>query len=74
VLHRSGVDFHNGTSFNINMEDLELLDELGKGNYGSVRMVRHMTTKIDMAMKVRASQRGEKRCLQLTAHACRRSA
>lgn len=34
------------------MEDLELLDELGKGNYGTVRKVLHTRTKVHMAMKV----------------------
>ncbi|KAN0064469.1 MAP kinase kinase Wis1 [Thecaphora frezii] len=51
VLHASGVEFGNGTSFQIKMEDLELMDELGKGNYGTVRKVRHTRTKVDMAMK-----------------------
>lgn len=51
VLHASGVEFGNGTSFQIKMEDLELSDELGKGNYGTVRKVRHTRTKVDMAMK-----------------------
>ncbi|PWN41546.1 kinase-like protein [Ceraceosorus guamensis] len=51
ILHKSGVEFRNGTKFQINMEDLELLDELGKGNYGTVRKVRHTRTKVEMAMK-----------------------
>lgn len=52
ILHASGVEFGNGTSFKINMEDLELKQELGKGNYGTVRKVRHTTTNVEMAMKV----------------------
>lgn len=51
VLHESGVDFGNGTSFKINMEDLEAQDVLGKGNYGEVRKVRHTKTGVEMAMK-----------------------
>lgn len=52
ILHASGVEFGNGVQFNINMDDLELLDELGRGNYGTVRKVRHTKTKVEMAMKV----------------------
>lgn len=51
VLHASGVEFGNGTSFKINMAELELMDELGKGNYGTVRKVRHTQTQVEMAMK-----------------------
>ncbi len=51
VLHASGVEFGNGTSFKINMAELELLDELGKGNYGTVRKVKHTQTHVEMAMK-----------------------
>ncbi|CAO1632410.1 unnamed protein product [Sympodiomycopsis kandeliae] len=51
VLHASGVEFGNGTSFQINMEDLELQDVLGKGNYGEVRKVKHTKTGVEMAMK-----------------------
>ena len=55
ILHASGVEFGNGVQFNINMDDLELLDELGRGNYGTVRKVRHTRTKVTMAMKVSCS-------------------
>ncbi|KAK0534676.1 MAP kinase kinase Wis1 [Tilletia horrida] len=51
ILHASGVQFQNGTSFKINMEELELQDELGKGNYGTVRRVKHRVTNVEMAMK-----------------------
>lgn len=51
VLSASGVEFRNGTSFKINMDDLDLLDELGKGAYGTVRKVRHTKTRVEMAMK-----------------------
>lgn len=51
VLHAKGVDFSNGSSFAINMGELELLEELGKGNYGTVQKVFHKPTKVVMAMK-----------------------
>lgn len=34
------------------MDQFELEDELGKGNYGTVRKVLHKPTKVVMAMKV----------------------
>jgi mitogen-activated protein kinase kinase len=52
VLHASGVDFSNGSSFAINMGQLELHEELGKGNYGTVKKVLHKPTNVEMAMKV----------------------
>ncbi|KIM72087.1 hypothetical protein PILCRDRAFT_16448, partial [Piloderma croceum F 1598] len=51
VLHASGVDFSNGSSFAINMEQLQLDEELGKGNYGTVKKVLHRPTNVAMAMK-----------------------
>ncbi|KAH8918347.1 MAP kinase [Atractiella rhizophila] len=51
VLHAKGVEFTGGASFAINMEDLDLLGELGRGNYGTVQKVYHKPTKITMAMK-----------------------
>ncbi|KAF8482213.1 kinase-like protein [Gautieria morchelliformis] len=51
VLHAAGVDFSNGSSFTINMGELELHEELGKGNYGTVKKVRHKPTNVLMAMK-----------------------
>lgn len=53
VLHAKGVDFSNGSSFAINMGQLQLDEELGKGNYGTVKKVLHKPTKVAMAMKVR---------------------
>lgn len=55
VLHAKGVDFSTGASFNINMDELELQDELGSGNYGTVQKVFHKVTKVTMAMKVSTS-------------------
>ncbi|KAG8213615.1 kinase-like protein [Butyriboletus roseoflavus] len=51
VLHASGVDFSNGSSFAINMEQLVLEHELGRGNYGTVKKVLHKPTNVAMAMK-----------------------
>lgn len=51
VLHSSGVEFKNGTTFKINMDELETLGQLGHGNYGTVTKVRHIRTKVEMAMK-----------------------
>jgi mitogen-activated protein kinase kinase len=52
VLHATGVDFSNGASFAINMNQLQLDEELGKGNYGTVKKVLHKPTNVAMAMKV----------------------
>ncbi|KZT08379.1 MAP kinase [Laetiporus sulphureus 93-53] len=51
VLHASGVNFSNGSSFAINMTQLQLEDELGKGAYGTVKKVLHKPTNVAMAMK-----------------------
>jgi hypothetical protein len=51
VLHAQGVDFTNGSSFAINMTQLQLEEELGRGNYGTVKKVLHKPTKVHMAMK-----------------------
>ncbi|KAF9955554.1 hypothetical protein BGZ65_003317 [Modicella reniformis] len=51
ILHADGVDFSNGNKFKINMEELKLLEELGKGQYGTVQKVYHKPTMVTMAMK-----------------------
>lgn len=51
VVHAGGVDFSTGASFNINMGDLTLEEELGRGNYGTVQRVLHKRTNVVMAMK-----------------------
>ncbi|KAG9081707.1 MAP kinase kinase Wis1 [Ceratobasidium sp. UAMH 11750] len=51
VLHASGVDFSNGSSFKINMSEFRLDEELGRGNYGTVKKVFHKPTNVVMAMK-----------------------
>lgn len=51
ALHSNGIDFTNGTSFRIALEDMEPLGELGAGNYGTVTKVLHKPTNVVMAMK-----------------------
>lgn len=41
VIHSHGVDFSSGSSFNISLDDIDKVDELGKGNYGTVYKVIH---------------------------------
>ncbi len=52
ILHATGVNFNSGASFAINMDQLQLDEELGKGNYGTVKKVLHKPTNVAMAMKV----------------------
>lgn len=41
VLHGRGVEFSSGHSFQISLDEVDRMDELGKGNYGTVYKVRH---------------------------------
>ncbi|KAL8996965.1 MAG: hypothetical protein Q9169_003671 [Polycauliona sp. 2 TL-2023] len=41
TIHGKGIDFSSGTSFSISLDEVDNLDELGKGNYGTVYKVRH---------------------------------
>ncbi|KAI1976468.1 MAP kinase kinase Wis1 [Ophidiomyces ophidiicola] len=41
VIHGGGIDFTGGRSFTISLDEVDTLDELGKGNYGTVYKVRH---------------------------------
>ncbi|KAK6459616.1 kinase-like domain-containing protein [Scheffersomyces xylosifermentans] len=50
-LHSKGVDFSSGSSFRISLDELEYIEELGRGNYGSVSKVLHKPTGVLMAMK-----------------------
>lgn len=50
-VHSRGIEFSNGTAFRISMDDLEFMEELGRGNYGVVSKVLHKPTGIVMAMK-----------------------
>lgn len=40
-----GIEFSSGKSFNISLDEVDTLDELGKGNYGTVYKVRHSRPK-----------------------------
>lgn len=46
VLHGSGIDFSNGSTFSISLDEVDTMDELGKGNYGTVYKVRHARPKM----------------------------
>lgn len=50
-LHLEGVDFSLGSSFHILLAELQFLEELGRGNYGTVSKVLHKPTGVLMAMK-----------------------
>jgi mitogen-activated protein kinase kinase len=41
VLHGKGIEFSTGSSFSMSLDEIEQLDELGKGNYGTVYKVLH---------------------------------
>ena len=41
LIHGGGVEFSSGHSFNISLDEIDRLAELGKGNYGTVYQVRH---------------------------------
>lgn len=45
TIHGGGVDFASGRSFSISLDEVDTLDELGKGNYGTVFKVRHSRPK-----------------------------
>lgn len=50
-LHSEGVDFLSGSSFRISLDQLEFVEEIGHGNYGTVTKVLHKPTGVLMAMK-----------------------
>lgn len=41
VITNQGVEFASGKSFSISLDEVDTMDELGKGNYGTVYKVRH---------------------------------
>lgn len=41
TLTNHGVEFSSGKTFSISLDEVDNLDELGKGNYGTVYKVRH---------------------------------
>ncbi|KAH7044557.1 MAP kinase [Macrophomina phaseolina] len=46
TLTNKGVEFASGSSFSISLDEVDTLDELGKGNYGTVYKVRHARPQI----------------------------
>ena len=46
VIHSQGVNFSSGSNFSISLDEVDTLDELGKGNYGTVYKVRHARPRI----------------------------
>lgn len=46
TITRSGVNFASGAAFSISLDEIDILDELGKGNYGTVYRVRHARPKV----------------------------
>lgn len=46
VITNKGVDFSDGSVFKISLDEVEKLDELGKGNYGTVYKVRHSKPRV----------------------------
>ncbi|KAL2016823.1 hypothetical protein VTK56DRAFT_2946 [Thermocarpiscus australiensis] len=46
TITRTGVNFANGQTFSISLDEIEVLEELGKGNYGTVYKVRHARPKV----------------------------
>ncbi|KAK4162504.1 PaMKK3 MAPK kinase encoded by the PaMKK3 protein [Cladorrhinum sp. PSN259] len=45
TITRNGVNFADGHAFSISLDEIDVLDELGKGNYGTVYKVRHARPK-----------------------------
>ncbi|KAF2843472.1 kinase-like protein [Patellaria atrata CBS 101060] len=46
TINAQGVEFSGGSTFKISLDEVDTLDELGKGNYGTVYKVRHARPKI----------------------------
>ncbi|KAH9889116.1 protein kinase-like domain-containing protein [Xylariomycetidae sp. FL2044] len=46
IITNKGVDFSDGSVFRISLDEVEKLDELGKGNYGTVYKVRHSKPRV----------------------------
>ncbi|KAK0737436.1 kinase-like domain-containing protein, partial [Apiosordaria backusii] len=45
TITRTGVNFASGHTFSISLDEIDVMDELGKGNYGTVYKVRHARPK-----------------------------
>lgn len=46
TITKTGVEFAGGSTFSISLDEIDILDELGKGNYGTVYRVRHARPKV----------------------------
>jgi mitogen-activated protein kinase kinase len=46
TVDSKGIKFASGKEFNISLDEVDTLDELGKGNYGTVYKVRHSRPKM----------------------------
>lgn len=46
TITKDGVNFAGGAAFSISLDEIDILDELGKGNYGTVYRVRHARPKV----------------------------
>lgn len=46
TITKSGVNFAGGATFSISLDEIDIMDELGKGNYGTVYKVRHARPKV----------------------------
>ncbi|KAH6667522.1 BOS5, mitogen-activated protein kinase [Halenospora varia] len=46
TIDSQGVKFASGNTFNISLDEVDTLEELGKGNYGTVYKVRHARPRI----------------------------
>lgn len=46
TVDSKGIKFASGKEFNISLDEVDTLDELGKGNYGTVYKVRHSRPKV----------------------------
>lgn len=46
TIHGHGIDFNSGSNFSISLDEVDTLEELGKGNYGTVYKVRHARPRI----------------------------
>ncbi|KAF3768611.1 mitogen activated protein kinase [Cryphonectria parasitica EP155] len=46
TITKTGVNFASGATFKISLDEIDIMEELGKGNYGTVYKVRHARPKI----------------------------
>ncbi|PSR93987.1 kinase-like domain-containing protein [Coniella lustricola] len=46
TITKTGVNFAGGATFSISLDEIDIMEELGKGNYGTVYKVRHARPKV----------------------------